>query len=116
MCGSAAGLAASLGACSGMHSASIINFDRKAPGKMAAYDEHRKKLLAEYEAGGVEQLLDVAASVLQHRDGENERLRGALLEIMKGEGRFSRLPIEHAENTIEDMKQLAREALGETKD
>lgn len=35
----------------------------------------------------------------------------ALKEIAKGEGRFSRDPYEHACNTIEDMKEIARAAL-----
>ena len=40
-------------------------------------------------------------------------LRAALAEIAKGEGEFSRNPLQHAENTIESMKLLAREALGD---
>lgn len=39
------------------------------------------------------------------------RLRGALGEIAKGEGRFSRDPLTHAGNTIEDMIALAKAAL-----
>jgi hypothetical protein len=35
----------------------------------------------------------------------------ALREIAKGEGRFSRDPLEHAANTIEDMKALAEAAI-----
>ena len=42
---------------------------------------------------------------------EVERLRAALAEIAKGEGRFSRDPYEHACNTIESMKTLAADAL-----
>lgn len=38
-------------------------------------------------------------------------LEKALREISKGEGRFSRDPLEHASNTIEDMKALAIEAI-----
>ncbi len=34
-----------------------------------------------------------------------------LKEIAKGEGEFSRDPITHAINTIENMKRLAKEAL-----
>ncbi len=43
---------------------------------------------------------------------ERNRLREALEEIAKGEGRFSRDPFQHAQNTIEDMIAIAREALG----
>ncbi len=35
----------------------------------------------------------------------------ALVQIAKGEGRFSRDPLTHASNTIEDMKLLAKSAL-----
>ncbi len=35
----------------------------------------------------------------------------ALKEISEGKGRFSLDQLEHADNTIEDMKQLAIEAL-----
>lgn len=44
-----------------------------------------------------------------------ERLRAALTEISKGEGRFSMDNLEFACNTIEDMKELAVKAL-ETSD
>jgi hypothetical protein len=36
----------------------------------------------------------------------------ALSEIEKGEGRYSRDPLTHASNTIEDMRELARAAVG----
>jgi hypothetical protein len=42
---------------------------------------------------------------------ENKRLREALGEITEGKGRFSTDQFEHARNTIEDMKELARAAL-----
>ena len=45
---------------------------------------------------------------------ENERLREALVEIGKGEGRFSVDHKQHAINTIEDMKALADAALAAT--
>lgn len=38
-------------------------------------------------------------------------LLAALEEIAKGEGRFNVDPLAHAENTIEDMKAIAREAI-----
>jgi hypothetical protein len=43
----------------------------------------------------------------------NQRLETALIEITKGEGAFSREPLEHATNCIESMKQLAKDALHE---
>jgi len=45
---------------------------------------------------------------------ENERLREALQQIAKGEGAFSRDPLEHAESTIDEAKATARAALGES--
>jgi hypothetical protein len=44
---------------------------------------------------------------------ENERLREALTEIAEGKGRYSTDRLEHANNTIEDMKKLAHAALCE---
>ena len=38
-------------------------------------------------------------------------VREKLEEVTKGAGRFSRDPLIHAANTIEDMKDLAREAI-----
>ena len=38
-------------------------------------------------------------------------MREALEQIAKGEGRYSRDPLTHASNTIEDMTALARAAL-----
>jgi hypothetical protein len=43
---------------------------------------------------------------------ERERLRLALEEISEGKGRFSHDPFKHACNTIEDMKEIAKTALG----
>ncbi len=43
-------------------------------------------------------------------------LRAALRKIAEGRGRFSRDPMTHCENTVEDMKALARVALGEEED
>ncbi len=40
-----------------------------------------------------------------------EAVREKLEEITRGAGRFSRDPLIHASNTVEDMKELAREAL-----
>jgi hypothetical protein len=46
---------------------------------------------------------------------EIERMREALQEISKKEGRFSMDPLEHASNCVEDMAQIAQEALKEDK-
>lgn len=40
-----------------------------------------------------------------------EIMYAALIEIQKGEGRFSRDPLTHADNTIEDLTGLAAKAL-----
>lgn len=42
---------------------------------------------------------------------DNKRLRMALEEISKGEGRYSMDRLMHATNTIEDMKEIAIKAL-----
>ena len=41
----------------------------------------------------------------------NKSLLTALKEIAKGEGRYSMDPLEHAGNTVEDMKELANAAI-----
>ena len=38
-------------------------------------------------------------------------LEGVLNEIAEGKGRYSMEPLEHASNTIEDMKELANDAI-----
>lgn len=40
-----------------------------------------------------------------------EQLEKALREIAKGEGEFSRDPLQHATNTIDSMKEIASTAL-----
>lgn len=47
----------------------------------------------------------------ESRAGEVERLLAYLTEISQGKGRFSLDHHEHARNTIEDMKQLALDAM-----
>jgi hypothetical protein len=42
---------------------------------------------------------------------ERNRLREALKEIQKGDGAFSRDPLTHASNCIDNMKAIARKAL-----
>jgi len=44
-------------------------------------------------------------------EAERDRYFAALQEISQGAGRFSVDPLTHASNTIEDMKQLASDAL-----
>jgi hypothetical protein len=46
---------------------------------------------------------------------ENAELRTALEEIAEGSGAFSRDPLTHAANCIDNMKALARAALANTK-
>jgi hypothetical protein len=59
------------------------------------------------DAAGIVLLRNSASGLLD----EVDRLRAALVEIAKGEGRFSRDRLEHASNTIWDMQQLAKAAL-----
>ena len=54
------------------------------------------------------------AEEIDRLKAEVERMRNALQEIAKGEGRYSRDPITHADNCIEDMKKLAADALETT--
>jgi len=42
---------------------------------------------------------------------EIDRLRAALEEIVEGKGRYSMDKLEHASNTIEDMKEIATNVL-----
>ena len=42
---------------------------------------------------------------------ERNRLKAALTEISQGKGRYSLDQLEHASNTIEDMKEIADKAL-----
>jgi predicted nucleic acid-binding Zn-ribbon protein len=51
--------------------------------------------------------------ILQLRD-RIEELKSALSEIAEGRGPFSRDPLEHADNCIEDMKRIATEAIDGT--
>ena len=53
-----------------------------------------------------------AAELLTASQVEVERLKAVLLEIGKGEGRYSTDPLTHAGNTVDDMKQLALDAYG----
>jgi hypothetical protein len=51
------------------------------------------------------------ADLLEKAEAEVERLKEALTDIAKGEGRYNRDPLTHASNTIEDMQALASAAL-----
>jgi hypothetical protein len=66
-----------------------------------------------YSAGDVVELVsasDARKTVVAWK-AEVAKLRLALEQISKGEGRFSRDPLTHASNTIEDMKAIATKAL-----
>lgn len=52
-----------------------------------------------------------AIEFLQREWNEARALRAALEDIADGKGRFSTDPFQHAKNTIEDMKALAKAAL-----
>lgn len=55
--------------------------------------------------------LEEAATRIEELERERDELRKALQAISRGEGRFSRDPLTHASNTIEDMIDLANAAL-----
>ena len=46
---------------------------------------------------------------------DNRRLKTALKEIAKAEGRYSMDKLTHASNTIDNMKKIANDALALTK-
>jgi hypothetical protein len=45
---------------------------------------HRQTLQADYDEGGLEQLLQVASAALNYRDAEIKRLRDALGDAIEG--------------------------------
>ena len=61
----------------------------------------------------VEERLKATIAQQQQRIAAAERVVVAMRQVAKGEGRFSIDPLEHASNTIEDMKGLARRDLGD---
>jgi hypothetical protein len=69
--------------------------------------------LAHIEARATEicETKDALATKCRDLHDRLENALAALREIARGEGRFSRDPLEHASNTIEDMKRLATDAL-----
>jgi len=82
-------------------------------------DADREEILADpnFWASDYRNAMDQLAAVMEYlerAEGAEAKLAKvveALEEIVKGEGRFSRDLLEHASNTIEDMKALAVAAL-----
>ena len=56
------------------------------------------------------------AALIVRAVNAHDELVGALEKITMGEGAFSRDPLTHAENCIDDMKALARAALALAKE
>lgn len=52
--------------------------------------------------------------LIQKLQAQNKIMLEALQEIAKGQGAFSRDPLEHASNTIDNMKEIANEAIKNT--
>jgi hypothetical protein len=82
----------------------------------------RQALQTEYRSPiGDEDILDLMGNFIDHHKekeselaqarAHNAALLEACKEIAKGEGDFHRDPLVHAENTIQNMKQLARAAI-----
>ncbi len=65
------------------------------------------------EATASEELDDSDSSIVAMREAAMmiEELVKALEDIAKGVGRFSRDPLEHCSNTVDDMKETATAAL-----
>jgi hypothetical protein len=64
-------------------------------------------------------VISQVADVINERNRlrvEIKRLRETLQEISQGYGRYSMDPLTHASNTIDDMKQLAIDALTQEQD
>ncbi len=53
----------------------------------------------------------ILAAALSASQAERDRYRKALEEVSIGAGPFSRDPLTHASNTIEAMKDIAKQAL-----
>ena len=53
----------------------------------------------------------IQSEIEQAKHEAREEMRKGLQEIAKGTGEFSRDPLEHAENTIENMKEIANKLL-----
>jgi hypothetical protein len=75
---------------------------------MSGYDQERIANL-QYEAGMYESLYENAKTRI-------EALEAALREIARGEGTYSLDRYQHACNTIEEMKSIARAALAPEQD
>lgn len=75
-----------------------------------ALDEARNEELTADRTAACMALLD-AHDRAEAAEARVRALVAALTQITKGEGRFSRDPLTHASNTIEDMIQLAERAL-----
>ena len=52
-----------------------------------------------------------AITTIKHLDDELAALRRAMTKISEGEGEFSRDPLAHASNCVENMKSIALTAL-----
>ena len=79
-------------------------------------DERIRPLAA--RVAEAERAMLAMAAVVEHATGtvtrlhrQRDALAEALREISKGAGPFDRDPLKHAENCIDDMKALAKDAL-----
>lgn len=64
-----------------------------------------------YDKNDWREILESLEALLSQRDD----LLKACEEIAKGEGRFAESQLEHASNTIEDMKEIANAAIAKSK-
>lgn len=55
-------------------------------------------------------------TLIEQQAKEIAKMQAVLREILMGKGAFSENQLEHATNTIEDMKRLARQALTPTEE
>jgi len=64
---------------------------------------------------GKEREVDIAEllEMMKTMASRNSEMSDALKEIAKGEGRYDTSKLQHASNTIEDMKKLAEDALNQ---
>jgi hypothetical protein len=75
---------------------------------------NRSSIIASDGTQVISGMNNAKAAFIAARVNSHAELVKALEEIAKGQGAFSRDPLTHASNTIDDMKTLAREALAKS--
>ena len=106
-------------AATGAPNCELLRTNAQALRELQDPQPDNEKILSDHLPTAIEEYLRVcgrdlkynAFHLLSESKARIEVLEGALREISEGKGRYSMDPLEHAGNTIEDMKELAKEAL-----